>query len=1209
MALALYRRYRPDTFEGVIGQDQVTVPLMRALDEGKLTHAYLFSGPRGCGKTSSARILARCINCVKGPTSHPCGECESCKDLATGGPGSIDVVEIDAASHNGVDDARELRERAGFAPARDRYKIFILDEAHMVTQQGFNALLKIVEEPPEHVMFIFATTEPDKVIGTIRSRTHHYPFRLVPAEVMGPYLETICEKEGIKPEPGVLKLAMRAGGGSMRDTLSVLDQLMVGSVNGVISHDSAVALLGFTPEALIGEAVDAVIDRNGEALYGVIQKVVVGGFDPRRFVEDLLARVRDLLVLTLAGDRAESVLSDTAEGENMGDLHRQASALGLPVLTSMADIINTTLGNMTGAISPRMRLELLAARLLAGRENAGAGAGIGIGGSASAGSFGGAPDGAGAGTPGEGAPAPAQRGGFAGSSRRGGFAGASRNQQGNAGAASVQNHPQSAAPTAPASGGGKSWATSDAATAAGKASAPVRAGGVTAASENAGDAATGAMGGQTASGQSAAAETAATSTVPSAWGANQGEAAPHQGASGSGTPAPQSGLDQAAGATPHGGSAQSGTRNQAPVPAWGSHSPAAGAAQQGTSSQGQASQGQSSQGQSPASARDGRGQATGAAQQGTSSQGQAPQNHPGQGQSAASAGAAAAGAPSGPDNRTPDQKWDAAVASLPEGIREYVSRDKVPTVAFETNAMGKSRLSMTFDRALSQHAFALAVATDEENSGKKASIVVLEAVRKQFGAATMIAPTPVAANGEKVESTRRMTPEQLTQVKKQIALAKAGLATAGLMNFGSARKPSESREQHAAKAEDASAADADDASHRAGGTHSASGAATPGEPSGAADARPATSGQETATQEAAGSSTRGISRKTETAGASAGSSVDPRDENPHVADDHAAGAANAHDASAGVNDDEEDPWLRPSSAPVQPSTQSSVRSDMETRPSERSAVSAQDRQHAAVRRDSASSTSMPAAQTPSAGESHHTKHVAVPDLSDDTDPWAAPAQAKASPAGGPNAGAAVPKTAVGGADPWQQPNQAASAPANAAPEADPWQQGPAVATDPWADQQVPPPEEAPMDDDPWGQQPSAPRGGRSSFRDGGRPGAPAQGMADDPWGQSAGTPAAAPTGFAEPNASGMRPGGLGNVGAGIGAGTGLGTAAPGTPARTPSVDPDEDEYSMSDESLGSATAMSLDDLKKFFEVKKTEEFAADDPKNPRNIAQSNKHDD
>ena len=406
MALALYRRYRPDTFDGVIGQDQVTIPLMRALDENKLTHAYLFSGPRGCGKTSSARILARCVNCAKGPTSHPCGECESCKDLATGGPGSIDVVEIDAASHNGVDDARELRERAGFAPARDRYKIFILDEAHMVTPQGFNALLKIVEEPPEHVMFIFATTEPDKVIGTIRSRTHHYPFRLVPQEVMGPYLEQICEDEHIEAEPGVLRLAMRAGGGSVRDTLSVLDQLMVGAVDGSIAYDSAVALLGFTPDALIGEAVDAVADKNGEALYGVIQKVVVGGFDPRRFVEDLLARVRDLLVLTLGGERAESVLSDDAAAENMDDLRRQASALGLSALTQMADTINATLANMTGAISPRMRLELLAARLLAGREE-----GVAVVASSS-----GVPDFAGdAGTS---AAAESSRGSMAGSRRR-----------------------------------------------------------------------------------------------------------------------------------------------------------------------------------------------------------------------------------------------------------------------------------------------------------------------------------------------------------------------------------------------------------------------------------------------------------------------------------------------------------------------------------------------------------------------------------------------------------------------------------------------------------------------------------------------------------------------------------------------------------------------------------------------------------------------
>ena len=369
MALALYRRYRPDTFEGVIGQDQVTVPLMHALDENKLTHAYLFSGPRGCGKTSSARILARCINCVKGPTSHPCGECDSCRDLATGGPGSIDVVEIDAASHNSVDDARELRERAGFAPVRDRYKIFILDEAHMVTPQGFNALLKIVEEPPEHLMFIFATTEPDKVIGTIRSRTHHYPFRLVPPEIMTPYLEHVCEQEHIETEPGVLRLVTRAGGGSVRDTLSVLDQLMGGCVDNDITYDSTVALLGFTPDALLGEAIDAIIEQNGAKLYGIIQKVIVAGFDARRFVEDLLVRTRDLLVLTLGGDEAEHVLSDDAEAEDMSDLHRQADALGLQQLTAMAEIMDDTLGHMAGAASPRMRLELLAAKLLAGRAS------------------------------------------------------------------------------------------------------------------------------------------------------------------------------------------------------------------------------------------------------------------------------------------------------------------------------------------------------------------------------------------------------------------------------------------------------------------------------------------------------------------------------------------------------------------------------------------------------------------------------------------------------------------------------------------------------------------------------------------------------------------------------------------------------------------------------------------------------------------------
>ena len=368
MALALYRRYRPDTFDGVVGQDQVTVPLQRALDEGKLTHAYLFSGPRGCGKTSSARILARCVNCAQGPTSHPCGVCESCKDLATNGPGSIDVVEIDAASHNGVDDARELRERAGFAPARDRYKIFILDEAHMVTQQGFNALLKIVEEPPDHVMFIFATTEPEKVIGTIRSRTHHYPFRLAPPEIMGPYLEDICQKEGIKADSGVLKLTMRSGGGSVRDTLSVLDQLMAGSVDNRIDYQSAVALLGYTPDALISDAIDAVIDRDGAKLYADIEKVIIGGFDPRKFVEDLLSRVRDLLVLTLAGPSAQEVLKDEAAAGQEEELRRQSQALGLQRLTHIAQIVNEALTSMVGTTSPRTRLELLAAQLLVPEE-------------------------------------------------------------------------------------------------------------------------------------------------------------------------------------------------------------------------------------------------------------------------------------------------------------------------------------------------------------------------------------------------------------------------------------------------------------------------------------------------------------------------------------------------------------------------------------------------------------------------------------------------------------------------------------------------------------------------------------------------------------------------------------------------------------------------------------------------------------------------
>ena len=816
MALALYRRYRPDTFDGVIGQDQVTVPLMRALDQGKLTHAYLFSGPRGCGKTSSARILARCVNCAQGPTSHPCGECESCKDLATGGPGSIDVVEIDAASHNGVDDARELRERAGFAPARDRYKIFILDEAHMVTPQGFNALLKIVEEPPEHVMFIFATTEPEKVIGTIRSRTHHYPFRLVPQEVMGPYLERICEQEGIRPEPGVLKLAMRAGGGSMRDTLSVLDQLMVGAVDGAIPYDSAVALLGFTPEELIGEAVDAVIAKDGEALYGVVQKVVIGGFDPRRFVEDLLARVRDLLVLTLGGERAEHVLGDDAASD-MDGLHRQAAALSLPELTAMAEMINTTLGSMSGATSPRMRLELLAARLLAGREQ--------------------------------------------------GFV--------------------PAASAAPQSSGSAEAA------------------------------------GQTAS-----------------------QPAPHVGFVGAARnrkPQPAS-VPSASTASPQEGAA---TAAQRPVAGASSDAVAGHREPAGTSQ--------------PAAQR-------------------------------------AAEQPRQPDARTPEQKWEAVLAALPEEIREYVDHGKVPTVSYAVDASGKGRLSMTFDSALSQHAFSLAVATDAEHGGKKAANVVLDEVRRTFGAHTMIAPTGVAANGEHVVPIKRLSPEQVKQVKTQILMAKAEAAAASTAAMTAGRAAAEPGSHAAHDGEESS--ESDEPGHR--GTPSHPGASSP--------------------------------------------------------------------VSNAESPDDDDPWMTPIT-PVPP--MSSPR-----------------------------------------------KHVAVPDLSDDDDPWAHPLPA-------PQASEAVLDGGV---------SQTSPAPRQAS-------------------------------------QPAA--GHERHFL----AGAASDATADDPW---SAVPAAG--GFDAHAAE---------------------TAGPGEPSG-PQVDPDEDEYSLSDESLGTATALSVEELSKIFEVKKVEEFAADDPKNPKN-AQPSKH--
>ena len=363
MTTALYRRYRPDTFDQVIGQEHVTEPLKAALRANRVTHAYLFSGPRGCGKTTSARILARCLNCAQGPTDTPCGQCESCRELATGGPGSLDVVEIDAASHGGVDDARDLRERATFAPVRDRYKIFIIDEAHMVTNQGFNALLKLVEEPPEHVKFVFATTEPERVIGTIRSRTHHYPFRLVPPDVLGPYLTTLCAEEHISVGEGVLTLVMRAGGGSVRDTLSVLDQLMAGAINGQVTYQTAVALLGYTDSALLDQSVDALAGGDGAAAFRVVERMVESGHDPRRFVEDLLQRLRDLLIIAVAGDGARDVLADTPH-DQFERMQRQAQNWGPHGLSRAADLTDEALRAMTGATSPRLQLELLVGRIL-----------------------------------------------------------------------------------------------------------------------------------------------------------------------------------------------------------------------------------------------------------------------------------------------------------------------------------------------------------------------------------------------------------------------------------------------------------------------------------------------------------------------------------------------------------------------------------------------------------------------------------------------------------------------------------------------------------------------------------------------------------------------------------------------------------------------------------------------------------------------------
>ena len=367
MNQALYRRYRPETFAELIGQSQVTAPLMTALKTDRVNHAYLFSGPRGCGKTTSARILARCLNCAEGPTDTQCGKCASCIELSRDGSGSLDVVEIDAASHNGVDDARDLRERAIFAPARDRFKIFILDEAHMVTPQGFNALLKIVEEPPAHVKFIFATTEPEKVIGTIRSRTHHYPFRLVaPAEMLD-YLEEVCATEKVKPAPGVLTLVVRAGGGSVRDSLSLLDQLIAGSElksgSAEIEYDRAAALLGYTHANLLDEVVDAFATQNSSLVFSSVDKVIQSGQDPRRFVEDLLEKLRDLIVVLSVGDEAKSVLRGIAPAE-LEKMGLQAMSFGMAELTHAAGAVAHALTEMSGATSPKLQLELMCAKVL-----------------------------------------------------------------------------------------------------------------------------------------------------------------------------------------------------------------------------------------------------------------------------------------------------------------------------------------------------------------------------------------------------------------------------------------------------------------------------------------------------------------------------------------------------------------------------------------------------------------------------------------------------------------------------------------------------------------------------------------------------------------------------------------------------------------------------------------------------------------------------
>jgi DNA polymerase III subunit gamma/tau len=364
MSLALYRKYRPSVFADVIGQEHVTVPLSNALESGRTHHAYLFSGPRGCGKTSSARIMARSLNCAKGPTPNPCGECQSCKDLVANGPGSLDVIELDAATHGLVDDARDLRDKAFFAPVQSKYKIYIIDEAHQLGPGAANALLKVVEEPPPHVIFIFATTEPEKLISTIRSRTHHYPFRLVPPGILGEHLEKICTQEGVKVAKGVIPLVVRASGGSVRDALSILGQLLAGAGADGVSYEIAIQLLGFTDGALLDDAVEALAARDGATLFKTVDRVIESGHDPRRFASDFLERLRDLMIVdALAATNANSILREIPE-DQLERMVAQAKNLGAATLSRAADIAAEGLTQMRGATAPRLILELICGRML-----------------------------------------------------------------------------------------------------------------------------------------------------------------------------------------------------------------------------------------------------------------------------------------------------------------------------------------------------------------------------------------------------------------------------------------------------------------------------------------------------------------------------------------------------------------------------------------------------------------------------------------------------------------------------------------------------------------------------------------------------------------------------------------------------------------------------------------------------------------------------